>query len=92
MLLDRFESLLSESLNIFAILESLGFLAAPLIKSESCFSNKSLCNDFIYLIAASRIKKKEKTIKLNCNVQFIKLVPLDITTMPFVALFTTTSN
>ncbi|CAG8771279.1 31519_t:CDS:2, partial [Racocetra persica] len=32
------------------------------------------------------IKQKGKIIKLNCNVQFIKLVPLDITTILFVVL------
>ncbi|CAG8805007.1 20769_t:CDS:2, partial [Cetraspora pellucida] len=52
MLLNRFESSLSESSNISAMLESLNFLIALLIKSELCFSSTSLCNNFIDLIAA----------------------------------------
>ncbi|CAG8798037.1 40692_t:CDS:1, partial [Gigaspora margarita] len=53
MLLDRFESSFSESSIISITLESLGFLTAPLIKLESCFSSTLLCNNFIDLIAAS---------------------------------------
>ncbi|CAG8705353.1 16558_t:CDS:2, partial [Cetraspora pellucida] len=53
MSLNRFESSLSESSNISAMLESLNFPTALLIKSESCFSSTLLCNNFIDLTAAS---------------------------------------
>ncbi|CAG8797520.1 1351_t:CDS:2, partial [Gigaspora margarita] len=60
------------------------------------------CDDFIDLTAGSSeasdfeipeididdlgLKQKGKIIKLHCNVKFIKLVPLDLKTTPFVVL------
>ncbi|CAG8513892.1 16332_t:CDS:2 [Dentiscutata heterogama] len=53
-------------------------------KSDDDLLSYFICSYF-HLIEEG-LRQKEKIIKLNCNVQFIKLVPIDINKTPFVVL------